>query len=115
MKLPIVPVPLGLVSHKGDDKTLNLSNYEMGNHQAKALGEALKYSKAEKLTVLNNRLNSDGAETILRNVNSNLRMINLSNNNLNDLSKLQDLFNQKFAKSEAGREVEIMKTQRFKF
>lgn len=31
LRLPIVPVPLGLVSHKGDDKILNLSNYEMGN------------------------------------------------------------------------------------
>jgi len=41
LKLPIVPVPLGLVSHKGDDKTLNLSNYEMGNIQAKALGSAI--------------------------------------------------------------------------
>ena len=91
LRLPIVPVPLGLVSHKGDDKTLNLSNYEMGNVQAKALGVAIKYSKAENLNVINNRLTSEGALHILENINASLKSINLSDNNLFDLDKLRAL------------------------
>ena len=91
LRLPIVPVPLGLVSHKGDDKTLNLSNYEMGNVQAKALGVAIKYSKAENLNVINNRLTSEGALHILENINPSLKSINLSDNNLFDLDKLRAL------------------------
>ena len=110
LKLPIVPVPLGLVSHKGDDKTLNLSNYEMGNVQAKALGLAIKYSKAENLNVINNRLTSDGAYNILENVNPTLKLLNISNNSLLDLDKIRALRSDKFAKSEAGRDLEMQKT-----
>ena len=100
-------MPLGLVSHKGDDKTLNLSNYEMGNIHAKAFGIAIKYSKAENLNVINNRLTSEGAIHILENVNPNLKSINISNNNLLDLDKLRSLRGDKFARSEAGREMEM--------
>ena len=107
LRLPIVPVPLGLVSHKGDDKTLNLSNYEMGNVQAKALGFAIKHSKAENLNMINNRLTSEGANHILENVNPTLKLLNISNNNLFDLDKIRALKSAQFAKSEAGREQEM--------
>ena len=82
----------------------------MGNMQAKALGFAIKYSKAENLNVINNRLTSDGAYHILENVNPTLKLINISNNSLLDLDKIRALKSAQFAKSEAGRDLEMQKT-----
>jgi hypothetical protein len=41
--------------------------------------------------VINNRLTSDGAFHILENVNPNLKLLNISNNNLFDLDKIRAL------------------------
>lgn len=68
-KLPIIPSPMGVVSHKGDYKTVNLTDYSMGDQQAKAFGEAMKLSEAECLKLKNNRLTIEGAVSIISNLN----------------------------------------------
>lgn len=82
----------------------------MGNNQAKALGNAVKYTKAENLNVINNRLTNEGANSILENVNTTLKTINLSNNTLFDLDKLRAIREAKYAKSEAGIEKAMLAT-----
>ena len=64
-RLPVVPTPLGVVSHKGINNELNLTNMSVGNWQAEALGKALEFTKAKKINLQNNRLDTHGALSIL--------------------------------------------------
>ena len=79
-----MPLPAGLANHKGRNGEINLYNASIGNMQAKAIGNAIKHSKAEKLYLQNNRLTNKGALSILENLNQNIKELNLSDNILED-------------------------------
>ena len=85
--LRVVPVPLGVVTHKGRNNEINLNNVSIGNDQARALGSALKCSHAEKVMLKNNRLNNNGALRIIEGINQHLKEINLSENTLTDVKE----------------------------
>ena len=42
---------MGLVSNKGDDKSLNIHAFKIGEKYAEALSEGLKYSQATKVNL----------------------------------------------------------------
>ena len=79
--LPIVPYPIGIVNHKGQNKILDVENAMMGNTHARAFAKSLKYQNAEELLLGNNRLTSEGAMDILKSLNlAKVRELNLSDN-----------------------------------
>ena len=80
----VLPVPLGIVTHKGRNNEIDLNNASIGNDQAQALGSSLKYSNAEKVLLRDNRLGTKGALSIIDGIGPHLRTINLSNNALTD-------------------------------
>ena len=82
--LRVLPVPLGIVSHKGRNNEIDLNNLSIGNDQARALGSSLKYSTVEKVLLRNNRLSTKGSLSIIEGINPHLRELNLSNNALTD-------------------------------
>ena len=64
-----------------------MANHSIGNFHAKAMAEAFKYSHAEKINVQNNRLDHKGALGILEAINENLTEINLSENQIRNISE----------------------------
>lgn len=42
---------MGLVSNKGDNKVLNIKQFQIGDRYAGALAEGLKYSSAQKINL----------------------------------------------------------------
>jgi len=102
-KLPVVPSPMGIVSHKGENNQLRMTNYSMGNAVSKAVGKAIFYSKAEKLSMQNNRLSPMGALNIIKNINPTMKEIDLSGNTLQDYEKTRELKVQKYNNSPYGK------------
>jgi len=47
----LFPSPMGLVSNKGDDTSLNIHAFKIGEKYAEALSEGLKYSQATKVNL----------------------------------------------------------------
>ena len=80
--MPIVPAPMGIVSHKGRNRDLNLTNMGAGNQQAKAIGAAVKLTNAHHLLMANNRLSTAGTLVVLQNLSTNITTIDLSGNAL---------------------------------
>lgn len=61
---------------------MNVNNNSIGNNQGDALSMALKYTKADKIFLANNRLSTDAILLILDNMNPNIKEINLSDNKI---------------------------------
>ena len=61
----LFPTPMGLVSNKGEDQTLNIHAFKIGEKYAEALSEGLKYSQASKVNLAQNRLREHGGLKIL--------------------------------------------------
>ena len=79
-QLPIVPTSLGITQHKGDDGHFDVHGQSIGDTQALAMGEAVKYSIAANLNFSDNRLTTKGVLKILQNLNQYARELNVSGN-----------------------------------
>ena len=69
----------------------------------------MKLSEAECLKLKNNRLTIEGAISILTNLNHNLKIINISDNNLKDIGKNRALRMKKLSQTEKGKQMKIDK------
>ena len=52
----LLPSPIGMVSLKGRNDSINIKQYMIGNQYAEALSNGLKLSIADKINVSSNRL-----------------------------------------------------------
>ena len=80
----LFPSPLGIVSTKGENSTLNIKSYLMGDRYAEVFSNGLKYSAAQKLNLAQNRLKPNGGVQILKGINPQVREIDLSDNSLGE-------------------------------
>ncbi len=83
-KSKLMPQPCGIVARKGPIKELNIKNYSVGKEYGLALGKGLRHSVVEKLNVAANRLQAKGGISLLKNLNPQMKNINLSNNDLGE-------------------------------
>lgn len=60
-----MPSPLGIVSQKGENNSVNIKSFLIGDKYAEALGSGLKYSHASKINISQNRLKPEGGMKIL--------------------------------------------------
>ena len=90
--LPMVVKPtIGLTAHKGNDNEINMNDGAIGDLQAEALGEAIKYAKQEKIYACNNRLSQEGALHIIEAITGMVKELNLSDNDLMAHGKNQQI------------------------
>ena len=75
---------MGIVSAKGEDDTINIKSFLIGDKYAEALGHGLKHSMAHKVNLSQNRLKPTGALKIIEGMNSNIREIDLSDNRIGE-------------------------------
>ena len=61
---------------------MNVNNTSIGSLQGDALSMALKFTKADKVFLANNRLTTDAILLILENMNPKIKEINLSDNKI---------------------------------
>lgn len=81
-KFNLLPSPLGIVSPKGDNSIVNIRSFLIGDKYADALGSGLKYSSASKVNICSNRLKPEGGLKIIKGLNTNIKDIDLSSNQL---------------------------------
>ena len=93
---------MGIVSHKGRNRDLDLTNMGAGNQQAKAIGKAVKLTNASRLLMANNRLSTTGTLEVLRNLSANITAIDLSGNVLQDYEKAKERKMKAFKNSARG-------------
>ena len=80
----LFPSPMGLVSQRGDDTTLNIHAFKIGEKYAEALSEGLKYSHASRVNLAQNRLRESGGLKILQGLNTNVKDLDLSDNQIGE-------------------------------
>ena len=102
---------MGVVSFKGNNDELVLSNMAIGADRAKALGAAVKLAKASTLHLDNNRLTVSSSLKILQNLSTQVAVLNLSNNVLQDFDKQKELLMKKHKESKYGKQKELHKKE----
>ena len=91
------------MTHRGKEREINLENGGIGDYQAEAISKAIKCSNVQTLHLSNNRLTKQGVASIVRNLSTEVRVLNLSNNSLQDYAK----YNNIRIKSKLAREEEL--------
>lgn len=86
-KFNLMPSPLGIVSTKGENDTLNIKNFLIGDKYAEALASGLKLAKAHKLNLSKNRIKPKGGIKILQGVNPEVKEIDLSDNRIGETTE----------------------------
>ena len=73
-----------MVSMRGNNESLNIKQFMIGDKYAEALGSGLKLSVVNKLNLAQNRLHPSGGLKVLQGLNFGVRELDLSNNRLGE-------------------------------